>query len=252
MIAKEDIKLPIAYNHIIQKTIYKILDSEYAAQLHDGGYEYKNKVFKMFNFSKMVIENKTISKNIITIHKGKVELTISSIDDIFIFNIISSLIKEKQLQFDEGKLIIDSIYSKKQLNKNRAAVLTTSPVVVTKSLSGRTTEFHNPKEREFLVSIKNNLLSKYKAFYGEEYMGELDVQILDKNKIRKKVDRYKNWIYEAYLGGFIIEGDKQVVELAYSCGLGSKNAQGFGAVETFKDLNNLDNYSRIFKNATVS
>lgn len=247
MIANEDLKLPIAYNHIIQKAIYRILDEDYATKVHDGGYNYKGKIFKLFNFSKLVIENKSIVNNNIIIHKGKVELTISSVDEIFIFNIISALIKESELKFNEGRLIIESIYSKKQLNRTRVSVLTTSPVVVTKSESGKFTKFHNPNEREFINSIENNLKFKYEAFFKEKYKGKLEVKILDINKIRKKIDRYKNWIYEGYVGGFIIEGDKEMVELAYSCGLGSKNSQGFGAIETFKDLNNLCNYSRIFK-----
>ncbi|MDU1322319.1 MAG: CRISPR-associated endoribonuclease Cas6 [Clostridium botulinum] len=245
MSADEEITLPIAYNHIIQKSIYNILDNEYASKLHDSGYRYKNKIFKLFNFSKLIVQNKTINNGKITIHKGKVELIICSIDESFIFKIISALIKHKCLKFKEGVLEIDEIYSKKQLNRERAVVLTISPVVVVKPTIESRTEFYNPRDKEFLISIKNNIIAKYNSFYNEEYKGILNISILDENNIRKKIDKYKKWIYEGYLGGFIIEGDTEIVELAYSCGLGSKNSQGFGCIETFKDLNGIKNYSRM-------
>lgn len=248
MSAEEDITLPIAYNHIIQKSIYNILDSEYASKLHDLGYKYKNKIFKLFNFSKLEIQNKIIKNNKITIQSGKVELIISSIDEEFIFKIISGFIEHKCLKFKEGILKVNEVYSKKQLNRERAVVLTVSPVVVVKPTRESRTEFYSPKDKEFLSSIKNNIIAKYISFYNEEYKGVLNIEILDENNIRKKIDKYKNWIYEGYLGGFIIEGDTKIVELAYSCGLGSKNSQGFGCIETFIDHNNMKNYKKIFAN----
>lgn len=245
MLAEEDITLPIAYNHIIQKSIYNILDEDYASKLHDLGYKYKNKVFKLFNFSKFEIENKRIQNNKITIQKGKVDIIISSIDEAFIFKIISAFIEHKCLIFREGILKVNEIYSKKQLNRERVVVLTKSPVVVVKPTRESRTKFYNPQDKEFLNSIKNNIIAKYNSFYNEEYKGSLNIEILDENNIRKTIDKYKSWVYEGYLGGFIIEGDIKIVELAYSCGLGSKNSQGFGCVETFKDFNNIKNYRRI-------
>lgn len=245
MSVDKDIILPIAYNHIIQKAIYNILDDEYAAKLHDSGYVYKNKIFKLFNFSKLIIQNKTIKNNKIIIHKGKVELIISSIDESFIFKIISSFIKYKCLKFKEGILKIDTIYSKKQLNTKRIVVFSISPVIVVKPTRGSKTEFYNPTNDEFIDSIKNNIIAKYSAFYKEEYHGILNINILDKDNIKKRIDKYKNWVYEGYIGGFIIEGDVNIIELAYSCGIGSKNSQGFGCIETFDDLNSNKNYKKI-------
>lgn len=246
MVAEKDIMLPIAYNHILQKVIYDLLDDKYASKLHDLGYKYKNKVFKLFNYSKLVIENKTIKNNKIIIHKGKVDLTISSIDEVFIFKMINSLMDKKMLKFKEGVLNIQGIYSKNNLKGTKKVFLTISPVVVVQPERSSRTKFYNPKDIQFMKSIKNNILAKYAAFYNEEFKDELDISILDKNNIKKKIDRYKNWVYEGYLGGFIIEGDNKIINVAYSCGLGSKNSQGFGCIETFKNINNFRNYRKIF------
>ncbi|URZ03980.1 CRISPR-associated endoribonuclease Cas6 [Clostridium felsineum] len=246
MLVEKDIKFPIAYNHLIQKAIYNILEDNYALKLHDGGYRDGNKKFKLFNYSKMMIENKTIEKGYIIIHEGQVEITISSADEIFIMKIIDALLEVKRLQFNEGVFNIAAIYSKKQLHSDKIEVITISPVVVTKPGDLKKTEFYTPEDTEFIESLKSNMLSKYRAFYNENYEGKLNIAITDKSKVKKKIDKYKNWIYEGYLSGFLIEGDQDIVNLAYSAGLGSKNAQGFGCIELFKDLNNLRNYRRIF------
>ncbi|PJI06537.1 MULTISPECIES: CRISPR-associated endoribonuclease Cas6 [Clostridium] len=246
MTVDKDIIFPIAYSHLIQKLIYNILEDNYSSRLHDGGYKYKNKKFKLFNYSKMMIENKTIEKGKIIIHKGRVELTISSIDEIFIMKIIDALLSIKRLEFNEGTFNIDSIYSKKQLNSGKIKVLTISPVVVTKPGNFEKTEFYTPDDREFIESLKNNIISKYNAFYKKAYSGRFNISISDRSKVRKKIDKYKNWIYEGYLSGFVIEGENDIVNLAYSTGLGSKNSQGFGCVELFRDVNNLRDYRRIY------
>jgi CRISPR-associated endoribonuclease Cas6 len=73
----------------------------------------------------------------------------------------------------------------------------------------------------------------------------INVGLLDKSKVTKKIDKYKNWVYEGYLAGFFIEGDSDIIDIAYSCGLGSKNSQGFGCIELLKDINSLKDYRRI-------
>nr|WP_278337321.1 CRISPR-associated endoribonuclease Cas6 [Clostridium cochlearium] len=94
--------------------------------------------------------------------------------------------EHKCLKFKEGILKVNEIYSKKQLNKERIAVLTISPVVVVKPIRKSRMEFYNPKDNEFLNSIKNNIIAKYNSFYNEEYKGIMNISILDENNIRKK------------------------------------------------------------------
>lgn len=243
---KKDILIPLHYNHIIQKEIYSLLDEKYSIFLHDEGFRYNDKNFKLFTFSRMVIENKEILKNSIRIKPGYIYLTISSIDERFIFDLIDGLLKKKCFDLKEGKLCLKDIYAKKDYRYKKISGLTISPVVVTKPSQTKNMAFHSPQDTDFIISIKNNLLYKYKAFYKDDYCGKLDVKILDENKIKKVVSFYKRWPYDAYLGGFIIEGDDEIVDIAYSCGIGSKNAQGFGCIECISEINKMDKYVKIF------
>ena len=49
----QSLRLPIQYNYIIQGKIYKHLGHEYSRQLHDEGYPYQNRNFKLFTFSRL-------------------------------------------------------------------------------------------------------------------------------------------------------------------------------------------------------
>lgn len=243
--AKNDLLLPLHYNHIIQKLIYDLLDEKYAAFLHNEGFNYNGKKFQLFTFSRLVIENKEVYREAIRIKPGKVYLTVSSIDERFIFNIVDGLLREKAVKFQEGTFYLQNIFARKNLAAKKIVGLTISPVVVTKGNTNKPVDFYSPKDNEFLEVIKNNLKFKYAAYYKEEYEGDLDVKFLDDKKIKRVVAKYKKWPYEGYLGGFIVEGDTKIVDIAYSCGIGNKNAQGFGCLELFSDINKFENYLRV-------
>lgn len=243
--AKSDLLLPIHYNHIIQKVIYDLLDGKYAAFLHNEGFSFGGKRFQLFTFSRLVIENKDVYKEAIRIKPGKVYLTVSSIDERFIFSIIDGLLKEKVINLQEGKLYLQNIFARKNLITKKFVGLTISPVVVTRGNTNKSIDFYNPYDKEFLEIIKNNLKLKYAAYYKKEYNDELNVKFLDKNNVKKIVAKYKKWPYEGYLGGFVIEGNTEIVDVAYSCGIGNKNAQGFGCLELISEINKFDNYLKI-------
>jgi len=47
------IRLPIQYNYVVQSMIYRHLGYEYSGQLHDEGYAYEKRNFKLFTFSRL-------------------------------------------------------------------------------------------------------------------------------------------------------------------------------------------------------
>ncbi|WP_058486191.1 CRISPR-associated endoribonuclease Cas6 [Defluviitalea phaphyphila] len=242
---KEDIGLPLHYNHIIQKNIYDILEPVYSKFLHEEGYKYKKRNFKLFTFSKLVIPNKKVMKDIINIKKGKVFLTISTIDERFIFAFINGIINRRYFNFREGKMDIEKVYARKDFKRRKIVGLTISPVVLKKYIENGQDIFYDIKDPLFTEKMKENLLKKYKAYYNHDYKGNLEVKILDYKKTKKVVDFYKKYPYEGFLGGFIIIGNPEIIDIAYSCGLGNKNSQGFGCIELINEINKWDNYIRV-------
>jgi CRISPR-associated endoribonuclease Cas6 len=50
----QSLKLPINYNHILQAFILQLIDdAKFRSFLHNQGYTFKNRNYKMFTFSKL-------------------------------------------------------------------------------------------------------------------------------------------------------------------------------------------------------
>lgn len=244
--AEDKISLPLHYNHIIQRNIYELLDETYGGFLHDEGYKYEKRSFKLFAFSKLAVENKEILKDRIIIKEGKVSLTVSSIDERFIFSLTDGIISKRKFVFNEGQLNVKSLYARKEIKSSKMVALTISPVIVTATDELGKIYGVSAFDDNFIKLLKENLYKKYAAFYNEKFEGSIEIDYLDKGRIKRVVDFYKRYPYDAYLAGFIIKGDKDILDIAYSCGLGNKNSQGFGCIERIDEINSLENYLKVF------
>ncbi|MEA3392831.1 MAG: CRISPR-associated endoribonuclease Cas6 [Candidatus Marinimicrobia bacterium] len=99
--------------------------------------------------------------------------------------------------------------------------------------------YMDPKERtKFIQNIKNNLIEKYKTYYGKEYEGKTDFQfsfepeyIVKKNGRISKLITFKNDIkIKAMEAPFTISANPKLIKIGYECGFGEKNSAGFGMV----------------------
>ena len=80
---KEDFTVPIGYNHILQGTIYNMLNSEEEGDFyHNEGYRLDEKVYKMFVFSNLFGSYSIVKKSMV--FKDKFCFYISAMDDYFI------------------------------------------------------------------------------------------------------------------------------------------------------------------------
>ncbi|MEO0090481.1 MAG: CRISPR-associated endoribonuclease Cas6, partial [candidate division WOR-3 bacterium] len=88
---EEKIVLPIHYNHLLQAFIYNNIDKDLANFLHNEGYKYQKRNFKMFVFSRIFSKEMGLHKEEIIFDK-----------EIYFF--LSSPIKEFLSQFAEKLL----------------------------------------------------------------------------------------------------------------------------------------------------
>ena len=98
-----------------------------------------------------------------------------------------------------------------------------------------------PFEEEFSQLIRANILKKYQAFHGKPYLEKsnpscfkISPQRIDWNA--EKTIKYTPspgpyTLIKAWLGTYRLQGDIELISLAYDTGLGSKNSQGFGMFE---------------------
>jgi CRISPR-associated endoribonuclease Cas6 len=227
--------LPLQYNHIIQGMIYNLMNEEIASFLHEKGFIYEKRSFKMFTFSRLIGNYTLNKKDGKIIFQGPVLLTISSPFDEFCNSIASSLLLKKVINLGNSDVEIEQVTFEKDIVKdNKIKICSLSPIVLYSTLfrpDGRKyTCYFQPGENEYDKLLENNLKKKYMAFYKQEITdGEVKIACL--NQPRLSIINYKNTIIKGYTGTFILSGPIPLLQIAVDSGLGSKNSQGFGCVK---------------------
>ena len=72
---------------------------------------------------------------------------------------------------------------------------------------------------------------KYLALYDKESSGRVIFAKKQGSKTRKCVAFYAGFPVNAYYGDFIMNAPPEICDIAYYCGLGAKNSQGFGTIK---------------------
>ncbi len=234
--SKKNIVLPISYNYILQGVLYKFINEEsFADFLHNKGYLYNNRVYKLFSFS-------NILENPLQIDRDRKQFTFpkdiniyfSSVNNEFFQFVFNSIITMKDnIYLGTNTTIISRIEFINQVIGEKEIVAAMSPITVYSTLTSyenvKKTYYYNPAEKEFPNNIRKNLINKYHSFYDKlPDNDEFNVRPIDRYK--ERIVNYKNFIIKGYTGKFEIEGSKELMEMAFCTGLGSKNSQGFGNI----------------------
>lgn len=229
------IGFPIQYNYSLQGLVYSMLEPHFADFLHREGYKFEKRRFKMFSFSR-ILGNFSIDrqKNKI-IFTGDIYLYITSPMEDLIRQVSNTLLLEPTLRIGNQILIVDGIkVGQQSVESEKVTIETTSPVTIYSTLykvdGSKFTYYYNPMEKDFSTLIKNNLIKKYNAFYGEN-LEQAHFHISPIGKTKENVINYKGTIIKGHSGRFLLEGDKGLLNFALKAGLGGKNSQGFGSIK---------------------
>lgn len=236
--SSENIVLPFQYNHIIQALLYNFInDKEYSDFLHNKGYTYNNRNFKLFCFSNVLTEPIKIDRQVKKfVFPEEISICISCVDSEFLRYIFQSFaVSEKELRLSNNQAHISNVFFRQDIQnyEEEMEVKTLSPITVYSTLFSadgkKKTYYYNPNEDEFSENIRKNLIKKYNAFYNEEPK-DLSFSIKPIGRITEKVVIYKGFVIKAHSGSFKISGSLDLKKIAFSSGLGSKNSQGFGFI----------------------
>ncbi len=230
------IMLSTGYNRAIQGMIYSLLSSELREFLHDKGYVYGNKRFKLFTFSRLL--GRFSLRGSYMIFDKYVNLIISSPVRRFIEELCNSILQREYLEIEINKLKVKSIeFLQEPTIGEDVTVYTLSPIVVYSTLFTRDgkkkTYYYSPTEKEFSELITRNLNKKYHLLNKGDNMPDLQPPVSIKPLIRPKevITSFKGTVIKGYIGKFKIIGNKELILTGYRCGLGSKNSAGFGMIE---------------------
>jgi len=240
------IRLPIQYNYVIQGMIYRHLGHEYSGQLHDEGYAYEKRNFKLFTFSRLSGKFQQNRESNEILFFQSVALTISSPIERFIYELGYSLLVSDELHLGDNLVKVSSFNALPEPEITSSEVIgMLSPITVYSTLRTEDdkvkTYYYTPYEEEFSRLIESNIRKKYALIYEKEPNDDqtLSIKPIKVGKNSEVILKYKDTIVKAWRGIYLLEGDPGLIKVAYDSGLGSKNSQGFGC---FRFLRKGDNY----------
>lgn len=228
------LSLPVHYNYLVQGFLYGNITDELGAFLHDEGFVYEKRRFKMFTFSRLRGEYE-LKGDRIAFHSPPIRLTISTPYARFIKEFANTLLRREELELGGSKIYVASIrvHPEPEIGAEMR-VKTLSPVVVYSTLQTKEgkkkTYYYSPYEAEFEDLVDKNLRKKYEAFFGKRTRArKLKLEVV--GRPGEKIVKYRGTVIKGWMGRFVLKGDKRLLKMGYDCGIGSKNSQGFGMVE---------------------
>ena len=240
LIQAQGLIIPMHYNHMVQAALLNALKSdEYRQFIHDEGYHYEKRSYKPFTFSTLMGKTKKIKDEKKIQFIDNMRLIVSSSQKEFIAELKDGL-EEKGLRLGNQQLNIQRvIVDEELLVGSYLKVESLSPVVAYSTViegEKKRTQYFSPLDKAFSQILRENIIKKYKAIYGESTLEEDSFEVIPiaTEKYIKSVVYYKNFIINGYNGKFILLGNPTLIQLALESGLGGKNAQGFGCIRAIK------------------
>lgn len=231
----KSVSLPAQYNKILQAAILNWLgDGAYASFLHDEGYKREKRKFKLYTFSNIFgTYEYDISKRKI-IFLDKIQLYLSFYTEASHEMILRNIEERKPLCLGNHLL---KLYDCELVQETYTDCLveTVSPVTIHSTfelVDGRKkTYYYNPFEKDFSEMIRQNLIRKYEAFYGEAAEENKFRIVPEKGQQLKSVTTYYNrFLIRSWNGKFRLFGSEEMIRMALLSGIGARNGIGFGCL----------------------
>jgi len=236
----ENILLPLHYNSCIQGLLYGSITSSLSTQLHDEGFPYKDRKFKLFTFSRILQQGEVFffNKQKYFIFRNGISFFLSSAMENILSDVLEQTIKKSVFRLNNQELVLQeaTIHSDPVFTTPMAikmiSPMTTYTTFYTEEKNKRV-HYYNPWTKDFSHFLHQNLLRKYAVIHqcsiptADAFPFSIEPLKVDKHR-NFSVVLYKNNPIEAWTGIYKIQGSLQLIQIGYSSGLGSKNSMGFG------------------------
>jgi CRISPR-associated endoribonuclease Cas6 len=237
----KNLMLPVNYNHVIQAFILQLIDdAEYRSFVHNEGFSYQKRKYKLFSFSRLNGKFFLNQKDKTIEFSDNASLKISSYDKNIIQYCADSLLFKDDFELLGQKIHVEKLeYDDLEIKNDKIKVKTLSPITVYSTMeqnSSKKTIYFSPNEDQFTQLIKENLIKKYLSYYDSylpKEMGndEFVIKEAGQKGCKMIITKYKNFIIKGWHGVFEIQGNPTLLKIGYDSGFGAKNSQGFGLVE---------------------
>ncbi len=245
MASKRNATLPLSYNHAVAGLIYRTIGSAsegFAAALHDEGFEADGRRFKLFTFSRLFARRSRVIGDRLMLESPEVTLQVSSPVGDFIEHFVSGLFHSERFNIagSEFTLAEAETLAPPEFSE-RMSFRALSPITESVRDEQNRVRYLN-LEDDWSEIIKRNLVRKYQALYGREPSDSRLHWEWDKVYIAEaaKRNRRPSVLIEVsegikvrgWLVPFRVEGSKELIELGFEAGFGSRNSMGFGLAES--------------------
>ena len=241
--------IPLSYYYELSSYIYHTLakgDSAYAEWLHENGFMYGQKKFKLFVFSPLLIEKKDRERkdDRLILLRDTTSFLISFLPERSTEEFVKGLFQEQEFTLGDRKSKVQ--FAVRGIEMLPSPVFDGELVGETLSsicLSRRNEEgkvhYFSVSEAEAGNAILNNLLNKYQAFYNMPFNGDpaFEWKVLENlgtQLITIKSGTPQQTSVQGTKCRFRLKADNELLKIAYESGIGEKGSLGFGMVEKQK------------------
>lgn len=217
--------LPLGYHHIQQSAIYSLIGGE----LHDNGYRYDKRDYKLFTFGP--IEGRyTIKDKHITFY-DEVSFEIRCLNDEVGLEIIKNITGKGIRLLNNTYREVEVKVQNRKILENELLITMKSPICVYKTEDDGRTVYFNPDDDEFYKLVTENFVRKYSAVVEEYPSSTINIELIKYSQKDRYFTKYKGFYIEAWKGLYKLSGNAEYLNFLYNAGLGAKNSQGFGMYE---------------------
>jgi len=245
IVSTDKIELPFSHSPIQQGLIYTFLKKEAAEWLHNQGFEYEKRSFKMFTFSDIIERGfPNHQEKRLTFPNGQISFYVASPVDWILQQSAQNLITSEKIQLGSNDAYVSSVSVLKQekITTDKIKVKTLSPVTMHSTFEKpdgkKVTHYYSPFEDDFEKLLKTNLQKKWQSLYRENCpYNNFSIKPMFATNRKEKIRYFKGTLIKGWTGMFEIEGDPELLQLALDTGLGDRNSQGYGMVEMLNNRN---------------
>ncbi len=236
LISDKKIKLPTGFSNYIQAIVYDFLDRVSAQWLHEKGFKYEKRSFKLFTFSSLHEKPKYLKEKKQFIFPNEVSFTISSPVNWVLEQVAKNIVISEKVRIGSNITTVSTIeiIEDYDVTNKKLRVQTVNPIEVHSTLfkadGAKKTYYYSPAENEFQDLINKNLQKKWTAFYQEDCPYDLKISPVRIDLCKENRRTFKGIIIKGWTGHFWIEGDPVFLKFGLACGLGSRSSAGFGMV----------------------
>lgn len=229
--------LPINYNYILQSALYGAMKGSRNINdfIHDSGFEYNNRTYKMFTFSTLRGRYRIEDKQIIFYED--ISFEVRSTESIILRSIKENL-------ENNGIMYLNQHYDVQKVNvydydveNEEILIRMRTPICVHETYEEEgvsKTRYFSPWDDEFNKRLNDNFAHKYESYTMTKPQSGISIEPVQVDKRDKLVTKYKGIYISAWKGEYKIKGERKYMNFLYQVGLGEKNAQGFGMFDVIE------------------